>query len=204
MPPRRIRAVVVHEQFHYRVVRPARPGSALPPPQPPKRGNGGGWLVAGGVIGALVVIGKLAGGDASPVAPSIHETGRRVLVTSKIDGDRCLAPGFSVNGVPITFMVDTGAPDVEFPNSWAAKFGLMNLEYRELWPGTRYGKIATGTVHEIRVRDVVWKDQEARFYSNWAYSFGDDTRPLLGLGALNARGVHVEFEGDTCRLTVAK
>jgi len=102
-------------------------------------------------------------------------------------------------------MVDTGAPTVaEFSSSWADKLGVKNLQYRELWPGTRYGKIATATVHEIRVGDVVWKDAAARFYSDWAYSFGGDTRPLLGLAALNARGINVEFERDTCRLTVSR
>lgn len=201
MPARIVRKVVVRQQ--YRVVRYARPGSALPPPKPPKKG-GGGWLVVAGIVGALVVVGKLAGSDVSSgsVMPSTHETGRRVMVESKIEENRCLAPG-SVNGVPITFMVDTGAPSVaEFPNSWARELGLGNLDYEELWPGTRYGKIATATVDEIRIGDVVWKDAEARFYTNWAFSFGD-TRPLLGLAALNARGVHVEFDGDTCRLTVA-
>ena len=201
----RVRAVIVREQIHYRVVRPARPGRA--PSPPPDRGGGGGWFatVVGFGLCFLIAVGiqKLTDGHASP-SPVVKETGRRVIVASNIEGERCLAPG-SVNGVPATFMVDTGAPTVaEFSSSWADKLGVKNLQYRELWPGTRYGKIATATVHEIRVGDVVWKDAAARFYSDWAYSFGGDTRPLLGLAALNARGINVEFERDTCRLTVSR
>jgi predicted aspartyl protease len=167
--------------------------------QPVKQKQGGGWLIACGLVAAVVVVGKLMGGDAP--SPVVKETGRRVIAASRIENGRCLAPG-SVNGEPVTFEVDTGAPrGAEFPDSWARKLGLNNLHYEELWPGTRYGKIATASVDSIRVGAVVWRNVQARFYSNWAFTFGD-TRPLLGLAALNAQGVHVEFDGDTCRLTV--
>ena len=200
----RRRVVVIEEE--YRVIRHSPP--PLPPPKRDSGGDGGGgWFATAVGFGLcfLIAVGiqKLTDGHASP-SPVVKETGRRVIVASNIEGERCLAPG-SVNGLPITFMVDTGAPKVaEFSSSWADKLGVKNLQYRELWPGTRYGKIATATVHEIRVGDVVWKDAAARFYSDWAYSFGGDTRPLLGLAALNARGINVEFERDTCRLTVSR
>jgi hypothetical protein len=200
----RRRVVVIEEE--YRVIRHSPP--PLPPPKRDSGGDGGGgWFATAVGFGLcfLIAVGiqKLTDGHASP-SPVVKETGRRVIVASNIEGERCLAPG-SVNGVPATFMVDTGAPTVaEFSSSWADKLGVKNLQYRELWPGTRYGKIATATVHEIRVGDVVWKDAAARFYSDWAYSFGGDTRPLLGLAALNARGINVEFERDTCRLTVSR
>ena len=200
----RRRVVVIEEE--YRVIRHSPP--PLPPPKRDSGGDGGGgWFATAVGFGLcfLIAVGiqKLTDGHASP-SPVVKETGRRVIVASNIEGERCLAPG-SVNGVPATFMVDTGAPTVaEFSSSWADKLGVKNLQYRELWPGTRYGTIATATVHEIRVGDVVWKDAAARFYSDWAYSFGGDTRPLLGLAALNARGINVEFERDTCRLTVSR
>jgi len=200
----RRRVVVIEEE--YRVIRHSPP--PLPPPKRDSGGDGGGgWFATAVGFGLcfLIAVGiqKLTDGHASP-SPVVKETGRRVIVASNIEGERCLAPG-SVNGVPATFMVDTGAPTVaEFSSSWADKLGVKNLQYRELWPGTRYGKIATATVHKIRVGDVVWKDAAARFYSDWAYSFGGDTRPLLGLAALNARGINVEFERDTCRLTVSR
>jgi hypothetical protein len=200
----RRRVVVIEEE--YRVIRHSPP--PLPPPKRDSGGDGGGgWFATAVGFGLcfLIAVGiqKLTDGHASP-SPVVKETGRRVIVASNIEGERCLAPG-SVNGVPATFMVDTGAPTVaEFSSSWADKLGVKNLQYRELWPGTRYGKIATATVHEIRVGDVVWKDAAARFYSDWAYSFGSSVRPLLGLAALNARGINVEFERDTCRLTVSR
>ena len=71
----RVRAVIVREQIHYRVVRPARPGRAPSPPPPDRRG-GGGWFVACCIVGGLVVlVGKLAGGNASlPVNSGNQET----------------------------------------------------------------------------------------------------------------------------------
>jgi hypothetical protein len=195
----RIRAVVMHEE--YRVIRTGQP--SLPPP---KKGGGGGWIIAGGLLGALVVIAKLAGGDAAPgpAAPSIHETGRRVLASAKIENDRCHLPGFA-NRVPVVYEIDTGDPiDADFSNIWVSRLGLKNLQYREIWPGTRYGKIADAAV-DIRVGDWVIKNGGARIYANWKYTFGEDEEhPLLGLAALQKRGVRLEVEGDSCRLTVAR
>ena len=57
-------------------------------------------------------------------------------------------------------------------------------------------------MREIRVGDAVWRDVDARVYSDWRYTFGDDEIPLLGLAALRSQNIHVEFEGDTCRLTM--
>jgi hypothetical protein len=193
MPPRRVRAVVVREE--YRIIR--RP--SLPPPKPSKKG--GGWLVAALVIGGLVVVGKLGGGDA---APGVKETGRHVLASAKIEHDRCHLPGFA-NRAPVVWEIDTGDPiDADFSNIWVSRLGLKNLQYREIWPGTRYGKIADAAV-DIRVGDWVINNGQARIYGNWKYTFGEDEEhPLLGLAALQKRGVRLEVEGDTCRLTVAR
>jgi hypothetical protein len=202
----RVRAVIVREQIHYRVVRPARPGRApsLPPPQ---RGGGGGWFATAVGFGLcfLIVVGieKLTDSHASP-SPVVKETGRRVIASAKTNNDRCDVGGV-VNSVPLTLEIDTGDPiEIDFPAKYVQRLGLKTGPYEELWPGTRYGKIANAQVKEIRVGDVVWRNATARVYSNWDYTFGSDEIPLLGLAALRAQGVHVEFEGDMCRLTVSR
>lgn len=145
--------------------------------------------------------------DPSPVVtvePAVKETGRRVIASAKTDNERCDVPGV-VNGVPLTLEIDTGDPVViDFPGKFVKTLGLKPGPYEEFSPGTRYGKIASATVREIRVGDVVWLNEQARVYSNWSYTFGNDEIPLLGLAALRSHGVHVEFEGDMCRLTVAQ
>jgi hypothetical protein len=106
----------------------------------------------------------------------------------------------------VTFQIDTGAPGfADFSSSYVRKLGISSaaLHYSEWWPGTRYGKAARTTVRELRVGDVVWNDADVSIYQNWRYAFGADEIPLLGLAALQSQGVHLEMDGDTCRLTVA-
>ena len=133
----------------------------------------------------------------------VDPAARHVIASSRIVGARCHVQG-QANGAPFTFTIDTGDPIVaDFSASHATKLGLdpASLHYEEIWPGTRYGKIATTTLREIRVGDVTWSNVQARIYSNWRYTFGDDETPLLGLDALQRRGIHIEIDGDMCRLT---
>jgi hypothetical protein len=140
----------------------------------------------------------------APVPPKIVEPpSRHVIASSMIIGARCYVQG-QANGAPFTFSVDTGSPVAAiFSASYIKKLGLdaATLHYEEIWPGTRYGKIATTTLHEIRVGDVTWSNVQVRVYGNWRFAFGDDETPLLGLDALQRRGIHLEFDGDMCRLT---
>jgi predicted aspartyl protease len=143
--------------------------------------------------------------EASAPVPALQERGRRVIASAKVDGDRCIASGFVNDNVPVTFMIDTGAPDfADFSISYVHTFGVdpATLHYSEWWPGTRFGKIATTSIKSIRIGDVVWRNPTVQFYQNWNFSFGDVSKPLLGLLALKAFDIHVEFEGDVCRLTV--
>lgn len=137
--------------------------------------------------------------------PVRHETGADRRVIARGHGwrsNRCDI-AVRVNGVPVIFMVDFGAPSfAEFPNSYVKKLNLDPGDYEELWPGTRYGKIAYATVREIRVGDVVWNDTEARIYENWGFSFGNDQYPIFGLAALRRHGVGLEWDGGTCVLTL--
>ena len=140
----------------------------------------------------------------APVPPKIVEPpARLVIASSRIVGARCHIEG-QANGAPFTFTVDTGDPvAADFSASYSKKLGLdpAALHYAEIWPGTRYGKIATTTLREIRVGDVTWSNVQVRIYSNWRFAFGDDETPLLGLNALQSRGIHLEIDDDMCRLT---
>jgi predicted aspartyl protease len=137
------------------------------------------------------------------VSMIVSQPERRVIAISKIEGGRCHVLG-EANGVPMTFTIDTGDPiDADFSSSHITKLGInpAALHYEEIWPNTRYGKIATTTLREIRTGYVRWSDAQVRIYSNWRYSFGDDETPLFGLMALQRHDIHVEFDGGMCRLT---
>jgi predicted aspartyl protease len=171
-------------------------------------------------LGVVVVVGGLAvvagpsllrhvpvkPQSAGPVLPSGKElAGRRVIASAKIDGGNRCKIGGRLDGVPLTFMVDTGAPrTVEISADLLPKLGRTQSQYQfeELWPGTRYGKIARTTFDELRIDSFVLARPDVRIYDRWSYSFGNDTAPLLGMGALKERGVRLEIEGDTCRLTM--
>ncbi|MGA8612235.1 MAG: hypothetical protein WB760_11050 [Xanthobacteraceae bacterium] len=142
----------------------------------------------------------------APIARAVNETARRVIATGGgARENRCDVPG-SVNGRALVFEIDTGDPTMaDFPASYIDKLHVdrATLEWFELDPGTRYGRVAWAIVREIRIGDVVWENPRVRFYENWRFSFGSEENPLFGLPALKAEGVNVEWTGDTCRLTVA-
>jgi hypothetical protein len=182
------------------------------------------WVNGLTAIGLVFVCGLAARGysashgaavTASPRKPEqaaavVNESGRRVIATGEGSrSDRCDVHG-TANGKPFVFEIDTGAGDMAlFSSSHLAKLSInpKTLHYEEFWPGTRYGKIATTNLREIVIGGVVWNKPEVRIYSNWKFSFGGDEgdeTPLLGLPALNAKGVNVEFDGGMCRLTVAR
>lgn len=149
-----------------------------------------------------------AGPPPQIASPQVTSGSRRqvIAVGEGMRHNRCDISGF-VNGVAVTFEVDTGDPNIaDFPSSFVGKLGIEGpLDYYELDPETRYGKIAPTTLREIRVGDVVWNDPEVNIYSDWDYTYGSDEVPLLGLAALKMRGINVEFEAEgRCRLTAAR
>src|ERR1700722_16650554 len=167
-------------------------------------------LTAIAIIMGLVIsgFGSLIAPRSIDPAPQVQATygDRQVIAVGQgTRQNRCDVRGLA-NGVPLIFEVDTGDPDMaDFPASYVSRLKMAGpLNYTEWWPGTRYGKIATTTLREIRIGDVVWDNPEVNVFSDWDFSFGDDEIPLFGLAALKMRGINVEFEGGgNCRLTVA-
>lgn len=140
--------------------------------------------------------------------PQVTSGNDRLVIAVGRSGtnNRCDVQGFA-NGVATDFEIDTGDPnEADFPGSYIRKLNIGGpLDYHELDPGTRYGKIAPVKLRQIRIDNVVWNNPTVYVYSDWDYTFGSDEIPLLGLPALKERGVNVEFDkGDTCRLTVAR
>lgn len=178
-----------------------------------------GRQILGTALGVVIVAGMLvarpdnglsvpAGPPPKIAPPQVPPgSGRQVIAVGEgTRRNRCDIGGFA-NGVAVTFEIDTGDPNMaDFPSSYVGKLGIGGpLNYYELDPGTRYGKIATTKLREIRVGDVVWNAPEVNVYSDWDYTYGSDEIPLLGLGALKMRGVDVEFDAKgRCRLTAAR
>jgi hypothetical protein len=174
--------------------------------------------LAAAVFGAALLIahpGTGSNGEASPfvpppeipASPAASSGARHVIAVGQgTRPNRCDVRGFA-NGVPLTFEVDSGDPNIaDFPGSYAGKLSIRQpLDFFDMFPGTRYGKIAKTTLHEIRIGGVIWRAPEVNVFSDWDYSFGSDEVPLLGLRALQMHGINVEFDGgDRCRLTVAR
>jgi hypothetical protein len=178
-----------------------------------------GRQILGTALGVVIVAGMLiawpdnglsvpAGPPPKIAPPQVSSGGDRqvIAVGQGTRRNRCDVSGFA-NGVPLIFEIDTGDPNIaDFPSSYVDKLGIGGpLDYSEWFPGTRYGTIATTTLRQIRVGDVVWNDPDVNVFSDWDYTFGDEEVPLLGLGALKTRGVDVEFDEDgRCRLTAAR
>jgi hypothetical protein len=170
-------------------------------------------------LGTVVVVGGLAifagpsllrhlpakPHSAGPVSPGKEEAGRRVIASAKIDGgNRCKIGGL-LDGVAQIFIMDTGAPrPVEISAELLPKFARTASQYQfaEEWPDTRYGKLAKTTFNELRIGEFVIARPEVWIYDRWSYSFGRNTEPLLGMGALKNHGIRLDIEGDTCRLTM--
>ena len=123
----RRRVVVIEEE--YRVIRHSPP--PLPPPKRDSGGDGGGgWFATAVGFGLcfLIAVGiqKLTDGHASP-SPVVKETGRRVIVASNIEGERCLAPPLQ------TASPGCGRRDPRRPARPACRFRTAS-HYAPVWP----------------------------------------------------------------------
>jgi predicted aspartyl protease len=172
-----------------------------------------GWTLAFGVasVALLVtadsdlrrlILERHAGAWNDTPGPA-SDRNRQVIALAKITDGRCHVSGFA-NNAPFVFEIDTGDPIIaDFSASAIGKLGLRGpLRYQKIWPGTRYGGSATATLRELRIGAWVLTNVDVRIMQNWRFTFGDDESPLLGLAALQSRGIRFEVEGDTCRLTL--
>jgi len=182
VPARRVRAIIVREQ--YRVIR-------KPSPRPRR---GGGWLVAGGLLGGLAVIGKLAGGDASP-----NPAAERQVVIEADAWNQCYLDVFA-NGEKFRMLADSGAAGVFFSMKDARRLGYdpRRLAFDHSYQGWGWRvNGATVTLRTLEVAGVTLRDVEAGIDQLGSVT---DQGPLLGSTVLNA--FKFQVRNGSCALTV--
>lgn len=80
-----------------------------------------GWLLIGGLIWWVMAGREEAAENPNAVLANIDSAEEVVLLRNR--GGHYVAPGF-INGVEVTFMVDTGATDVAMPARVAERVGV--------------------------------------------------------------------------------
>jgi clan AA aspartic protease (TIGR02281 family) len=189
MPARRV--VIVQEE--YRVIRRGPPST---PPRPPKKGGGGGWLVAGAVVGALVVIGNMAGGasHSGPAAP----TGRQVVIEAD-SWNQCWLD-VRANGEKFRMLGDSGAAGVYFSIKDARRLGYnpARLSFDHTYQGWGWkAKGATVRLRSLEIAGLTFNDVEAAIDELGSAA---DEQPLLGTPILKA--LNFQVRKGSCALTV--
>jgi len=82
------------------------------------------WVAALGLLGGLYVLfSMLENGSAPGTVSSVDSNGATMVVLEQDRNGHYEAEG-QINGQPVTFLVDTGATDVELPESTARALGL--------------------------------------------------------------------------------
>lgn len=81
------------------------------------------WLAALGMLAGLTAIFSAAQRNSGGTVVSIDESGRAMVILQRDRSGHYLAEG-EINGLPVTFLVDTGATDVALPEATARRLGL--------------------------------------------------------------------------------
>jgi aspartyl protease family protein len=81
------------------------------------------WLAALGLLAGLTTIFSVAQRSSGGTVVSIDESGRAMVILQRDRSGHYLAEG-EINGLPVTFLVDTGATDVALPEATARQLGL--------------------------------------------------------------------------------
>jgi aspartyl protease family protein len=163
-----------------------------------QRRLGGGFLVAGwiAVFGLLAwLFSGLLAHDANPntgLAGVVTEAGAREVVLRRNRAGHYVAEGF-VNGVPATFLLDTGATQVSLPESVARAAKLARGA-----AGTAMTAAGPVTVHAVQLDSVRLGSIELRGVRGHVNPRMPGTEVLLGMAFLK----HLELiqRGDTLTL----
>ncbi len=134
----------------------------FPDPQAPPRGRGLLMLGAIGLLAGLTALFSAAGPDRGSTAYRVDEAGNAQVVVARDRSGHYVAEG-AINGIPVTFLVDTGATDVAISEALARELGL------ELGPQitvmtaagpvparmTRFDEVSVGPLRISNVRGTV-------------------------------------------------
>ena len=166
--------------------------------KPPGRRAGQGMLIFAFALGLAALTGlfnDLLDGQANPnrnLRGLAGPDGAREVVLERNRQGHYVAGG-EINGLPVTFLLDTGATDVAIPDHVARAAGL-----RRGYPGRATTANGTVTVYateigELVIGNIVLRDLAASITP----SMGGDTI-LLGMSALR----RIEFSQRGAQLTL--
>jgi aspartyl protease family protein len=86
-------------------------------------GRGMVWLGALGLLAGLTALFSAVGPGRGGIVQGMTETGRGVVVVQRDRSGHYLAEG-AINGIGVSFLLDTGATDVAIPAPLARELGL--------------------------------------------------------------------------------
>lgn len=122
----------------------------------------------------------------------LSSTGVREVVLQRNRQGHYVVSG-TINGIPVTFLLDTGATDVAIPEAIARQAGLESGYAGRAYTANGAVTVFTTTVSELRFGNITLHDVRASITP----SMQADTI-LLGMSALQ----HVEFTQSGSTLTL--
>jgi aspartyl protease family protein len=173
--------------------------ASTPPNQhPPGKSIGQGMLIAGfslGLIGLTFLfdgwLDKQANPNQDPVSSETGSGIREVVLQRNRQGH--YVSGGEINGLPVTFLLDTGATDVAIPTAIANKAGLNRGLASQA--STANGVI---TVYSTQINELIFGNITLNnINASITPSMSGDTI-LLGMSALN----RIEFSQQGSTLTL--
>ncbi len=172
--------------------------AVYPESRPPGRRIGQGMLIFAFALGLAALTRLFDGWLGGQVNPNrnlqglINPDGAREVVLERNRQGHYVADG-EINGVPATFLLDTGATDVAIPDHVAQAAGLQRG-----YPGRASTANGTVTVYATHIDELVIGNIVLReLTASITPSMGGDTI-LLGMSALQ----RIEFSQRGARLTL--
>lgn len=125
---------------------------------------------------------------------TLNEAGDRELVLKRNRAGYYLSPG-TINGVPVTFLLDTGASMVAVPSSVAEEAGLRRGAAMESITASGIVPSRLTQIARLGLGPIVMHDVRATIIPAMP---GDEV--LLGMSFL--KHLHLEQQGDVLRITL--
>lgn len=165
------------------------------------RGQLGRWMIVGAWLLLLVLLSVFFSQwlerQANPnqqLRAVIDQGGASAVVLKRNRAGHYLAPG-DINGVAVTFLLDTGATYVAVPQSVADKAGLKRGPVTQSMTANGVASSWLTEIDEVRLGPIVLRGVRATILPGMP---GDEV--LLGMSFL--KHLKLEQQGDSLRITV--
>ena len=96
---------------------------------------------------------------------AVDVDGPREVVLRRARGGHYVAPGF-INGEPVTFLIDTGASDVNIPQSVAERIGLRRGYPQTAHTANGYITVYDTVADEVRLGNIALRQVPASINPN--------------------------------------